>query len=166
VGFPLERTVSDAGTVNRAVCHVSADGWLETVSEVLHIAGDGRRGFAGTEEGRPRQLTGSELVSMNMWGFTPAVFPQLRAGFETFLAGDAPAGASTAAPERAPQDPAKREYLIPSLVHGLIARGEARVRVLATDSTWTGMTHPEDRPVVERRIREMVANGDYPERLW
>jgi hypothetical protein len=165
VGFPLERTVSDAGTVNRAVCHTTPEGWLKTVSEVLHIAADGG-GYTGEDEGHPRRLTGAELVSMNMWGFTPAVFPQLREGFEAFLAGVLPGPADSAAPEGTARDHAKREYLIPSVVQQLIARGEARVRVLATDSRWTGMTHPEDRPVVERRIREMVAAGEYPERLW
>ncbi len=104
VGFPLAATVSDAGTVNRAVCHVTPQGWLESVSEVLHIAADGRGGYAGTEEGRPLRFTGAEPVSMNLWGFTPGVFPQLREGFEAFLA---------AAPEGATQDPARREYLIP-----------------------------------------------------
>ena len=157
VGFPLAATVSEAGTVNRAVCHVSPQGWLETVSEVLHIAADGRGGYAGEEQGRPLRFTGAEPVSMNMWGFTPAVFPQLLEGFEAFLA-DVSRGAAP--------DAAKREYLIPTLVQGLIARNEAGVRVLPTDSMWTGMTHPEDREVVERRIREMVASGEYPERLW
>jgi hypothetical protein len=94
---------------------------------------------------------------MNMWGFTPAVFPQLLEGFEAFL-GDVARGAA--------QDAARREYLIPTLVQGLIARDEAKVRVLPTDSRWTGMTHPEDRGVVQTRIREMVESGEYPERLW
>ena len=157
VGFPLEATVSEAGSVNRAVCQVSREGLLESVSEVLHIATDGRGGYAGEEEGRARRFTGAELVSMNLWGFTPAFLPQLHEGFAAFLAGG-PSGAQT--------DVTKREYLIPSVVQGLIARGEASVRVLPTDSRWTGMTHPEDRTVVEGRIREMVANGEYPERLW
>jgi len=153
VGFPLSRTVSAAGPVNRAVCHASADRWLHTVGEVLHIAADDRGGFTGQEDGRPRHLTGAELVSMNMWGFTPAIFPELEAGFASFLAG-------------APADAATREFLIPTVVQALIARGAARVRVLPTESTWTGMTHREDRGVVEGKIRTMVTSGEYPEHLW
>ncbi len=158
-GFRLDRTVSEAGGVNRAVCRVSAEGWLESVAEVLHIAADGAGGYRGEEAGRPLRFTGEEPVSMNMWGFRPDVFPHLSAGFEAFLRGDA----GTAGPVT---DPLKREYLIPTVVQGLIARGEARVRVLPTASRWTGMTHPEDRPVVEARLRELVARGEYPERLW
>jgi hypothetical protein len=158
-GFRLDRTVSDAGGVNRAACHVSADGWLQSVDEVLHIVADGAGGYRGEEEGRTRTFRGDEPVSMNLWGFTPAIFPHLSAGFDEFLRGEAGTGVARS-------DPLKREYLIPTAVQGLITQGEARVRVLPTESRWTGMTHPEDRPVVEARIREMVARGEYPERLW
>ena len=157
-GFRLDHTLSAAGGVNRAVCRVSPEGWLEEVSEVLHIAADDSGSLRGEEHGVARRFRGDEPVSMNLWAFTPAVFPQLRAGFEAFLR------AGSGGPSRA--DPAKREYLIPTIVQSLIARGEARVRVLPTASRWTGMTHPEDRALVEARIREMVAQGEYPERLW
>jgi hypothetical protein len=171
-GFRLARTTSDAGPVNRAVCHVTGDGWLRSVSEVLHIAADGADGFRGEEHGRTLRLRGDEPVSMNMWAFTPALFDPLRAGFEDFLRGEAPTGAEGAPAEAASAgrqssgDPMKREYLIPTAVQELIARGEAKVRVIPTESPWTGMTHPEDRPVVEARLREMVSNGEYPKQLW
>jgi hypothetical protein len=171
-GFRLARTTSDAGPVNRAVCHVTADGWLRSVSEVLHIAADGAGGFRGEEHGRTLRLGGDELVSMNMWAFTPALFAPLRAGFEDFLratpsSGDAGPAAGTPSAGHPPTGEAtKREYLIPTAVQDLIGRGAARVRVIPTESRWTGMTHPEDRMVVEARIREMVAGGEYPEILW
>ncbi len=158
-GFRLDRTVSEAGGVNRAVCRVSADGWLESVHEVLHIVADGARGYRGEEDGRPTRLAGDEPVSMNMWGFTPAVFPHLADGFASFLR----AAPGTGGPTR---DPLKREYLIPTLIQDLIARGLARVKVLPTGSRWTGMTHPDDRAVVQARIGELVDRGEYPERLW
>ncbi len=158
-GFRLDRTISEAGGVNRAVCTVSADGWLESVHEVLHIAADGSGGYRGEQDGRPRRLAGDEPVSMNMWGFTPAVFPHLAAGFASFLRAEP----GTVRPT---SDPLKREYLIPTLVHDLLARGLARVKVLPTGSRWTGMTHPEDRAVVQGRVREMVERGEYPEQPW
>ncbi len=158
-GFRLDHTLSEAGGVNRAVCEVDGDGWLRAVSEVLHIAADAGGALRGDDHGRPRTLRGDVPVSMNLWAFTPAIFPQLRAGFEAFVRGE-PASAVAHA------DPLKREFLIPTLVQSLISRGEARVRVLPTESRWTGMTHPEDRPVVEARIGEMVGRGEYPERLF
>lgn len=152
-GFPLARTVSAAGPVNRAVCRVSVDGCLESVFEVLNVSADRHGGFRGEERGRTRRYTGSELVSMNMWGFTPALFAHLRAAFRGFLGNPA-------------HDLARAEFLIPAVVQELVRAGAARVRVLATDSQWTGITHPEDRPLVTARLRELVAAGAYPERLW
>jgi UTP-glucose-1-phosphate uridylyltransferase len=147
-GFPLARTVSAAGSVNRAVCGVSPEGWLTSVTEVLDIAADPAGGFHGTDHGVARLYVGSEPVSMNLWAFTPDIFPQLEEGFRAFLAD--------------PDGLERREYLIPTLVQGLVARGAARVRVLPTDSPWTGITHPADRAVVEARLAALVAAGVYP----
>jgi hypothetical protein len=147
-GFPLARTVSAAGAVNRAVCGVSPDGWLTAVTEVLDIVADADGSFHGTDHGAVRRFSGREPVSMNLWAFTPEIFAQLEAGFAAFL-GD-PAGLE------------RREYLIPTLVQQLVAWGVARVRVLPTDSPWTGITHPGDRPAVAARLRALVEAGEYP----
>jgi NDP-sugar pyrophosphorylase family protein len=147
-GFPLARTVSAAGSVNRAVCGVSADGWLTSVTEVLNIVADPAGGFRGEDHGAVRRYGGTEPVSMNLWAFTPDVFPQLEAGFASFLSD--------------PDGLERREYLIPTLMQQLVARGAARVRVLPTDSPWTGITHPADRAVVEARLAALVAAGVYP----
>jgi hypothetical protein len=43
VGYRLRDTLSDAGVVNRGICRIGADGWLESVEEVtLEPAPDGR----------------------------------------------------------------------------------------------------------------------------
>ena len=151
-GFRLAGTISAAGPVNRAVCRVGADGWLESVEEVVRISADAGGGFSSEENGAARRFDGSELVSMNMWGFTPAVFPQFDRLFSGFLAG--------------PDDIASREFLIPAAVQDLIRSGSARVRVLPTESLWTGITHPDDRPRVADFLRELTERGEYPERLW
>jgi hypothetical protein len=169
-GFRLSRTVSAAGPVNRAVCQVTAEGWLDSVVEVLNITGDRHGGFVGEERGRTRRYAGTELVSMNMWGFTPAVFDQLREAFRALL-GDATRPstelpADRGAAGRGPHGLEKLEFLIPTAVQELVSAGKARVRVLPTDSQWTGITHPEDRPLVAAAIRQMVERGEYPERLW
>jgi len=169
-GFRLSRTTSPAGPVNRAVCQVTAEGWLDSVVEVLNITGDRHGGFVGEERGRTRRYAGTELVSMNMWAFTPAVFDQLREAFRAFLGGATrPSGvppADRGTTGRGPHDLEKREFPIPTVVQELVGAGTARVRVLPTDSQWTGITHPEDRPLVVAAIRQMVERGEYPERLW
>ena len=89
---------------------------------------------------------------MNMWGFTPAVFPQLLQYFGEFL--------------HLHGLDAKAECYIPNAVTSLILAGQARVKVLRTNDSWFGVTYREDRPRVVESVRQLVAQGDYPEKLW
>ena len=152
IAYPLRDTLSAAGGVNRAVCRADGDGWLETVEEVVDI----RRLEDGTYQGadahgRPVRLSGDALVSMNLWAFTPAVFTVLRRGFAEFL--------------RQP-GAEQGEFLISNAIRDAVRRGEARVRLLGTRARWLGVTYPDDRPRVAAVLRQLVAAGEYPERLW
>ncbi|MGE5760639.1 MAG: nucleotidyltransferase family protein [Gemmatimonadota bacterium] len=150
VGFRLGDTVPESGGVNRGWCRAGPDGWLESVEEVIGIE-SAPGGFRGTGESGPRTLPPDALVSMNLWGFTPAVFDTLRRGFVEFFH------------ER---DATREEYLIPTAIRSALERGECRVRVLDPGSRWFGVTHPEDRPVVAAAVLQLVREGRYPERLW
>lgn len=154
VGFPLKETLSEQGGVNRARLDTSADMLLEHVEELKAIElREGRMHYAGLSGVAGRvPLSPEQLVSMNMWGFTPAVFEQLRRAFVKFLAVHG-------------KDPAS-EFLLPSIVEDLIAFGGARVRVLPGGGPWCGMTHPQDTPRVAATIRGLVAAGEYPSPLW
>lgn len=150
VGFPLRRTLSPAGPVNRALCRAGTDGWLDDLVEVrqiLSIPGTDPIGMAG---GESITLAADDLVSMNLWGFTPRLFEILADGFRQFL-------------ESGPS--LTDEYFLPEAVSDSIRAGRARVRLLETDSPWCGLSHPADRPAVEAFIRGLIADGVYPERL-
>jgi NDP-sugar pyrophosphorylase family protein len=152
VGFILRNTLSKFGSVARGVCRVNPQDYLESVVELTSIARDGAEIKNTDPEGRTTPLTGDEPVSMNMWGFTPRVFPQLRARFAAFL--------------RAHAGDLKRECYIPSTVNDLVADGEARVKVLRTPDAWFGVTYREDHARVVESVRSLVRAGAYPERLW
>jgi hypothetical protein len=152
VGFTLNNTLSEFGTVARGVCRVSASGYLENVVELTSVARDGGEVKNTDAEGRVTVLTGDEPVSMNFWGFTPGIFGQLRERFETFL--------------RQHGSELKAECYIPNTVGELVAAGQARVKVLRTRDTWFGVTYREDHPRVVENIRRLTAQGVYPERLW
>ena len=147
VGFILRNTLSEHGSVSRGVCECDAEGYLLAVTELTKIAKDGTGAVA---EGR--RLSGDEIVSMNFWGFTPTVFPQLHRNFAAFL-------------RQYGRDP-KSECFIPSTVSALIATGQVRVRVLRSRGHWLGVTYQEDRPLVAEGVRRLVSRGDYPTRLW
>ena len=152
VGFTLKNTLSDHGSVARGVSRVDASNYLTHIVEMMKIERDGS-GAKNTEpDGKVIKLTGDEAVSMNFWGFTPALFPQLKVEFEKFL--------KKAGGEQ------KSECYIPATVGELVTSGQAKVKVLRSPDSWFGVTYREDRPVVVESIRKLIAKGEYPEKLW
>lgn len=152
VGFVLRNTLSDFGSVARGVCQVDPENYLQGVVELTKIERDGAGARDTNPAGNVINLSGDEAVSMNLWGFTPGVFPQLRQSFQEFL-------------ERYGWD-MKSEFFIPSVVNSLVVARKARVKVLRTNASWFGVTYREDRPRVVESVRQLIARGDYPEKLW
>ena len=152
VGFILKNTLSPNGTVARGVSRVDANNYLTNIVEMMKIEPDGS-GAKNTEaDGKITKLTGDEAVSMNFWGFTPALFAQLKVEFEKFL--------KKAGGEQ------KSECYIPATMGDLVTSGRAKCKVLRSADSWFGVTYREDRPQVVESIRKLIAKGEYPEKLW
>jgi UTP-glucose-1-phosphate uridylyltransferase len=152
VGFTLRNTLSDHGTVARGVCRTDAAGRLTDIKELTKLARTAHGAEHRGEDGVVTPLTGDEPVSMNMWGFTPAIFPLLEQDFRAFLA--------THGREL------KSESYIPMTVGALITAGLASCDVLRTPSAWFGVTYREDKPAVQASILAQVRQGAYPAALW
>ena len=152
VGFILRNTLSKFGSVARGVCRVDGKNHLKSVVEMMKIEPDGGGAKNTDAAGQITKLTGEEAVSMNFWGFTPALFPQLKTQFEAFL--------------KKSGNELKSECYIPSTVNDLVIAGQAKVKVLRTNDFWFGVTYREDRPQVVESIRQLIAQGKYPEKLW
>ena len=152
VGFILKNTLSDFGSVARGVSRVDANNYLTNIVEMMKIERDGSGAKNTDADGKITKLNGDEAVSMNFWGFTPALFPQLEVEFEKFL-------------KRADAEQ-KSECYIPATVGDLVTSGQAKCKVLRSSDSWFGVTYREDRPQVVESIRRLVAKGDYPEKLW
>ena len=146
--FQLDKTLSENGSVSRGICEQNSNE-LVTVVETHDI----KKNSAGNIEcDRDISLVGSELVSMNMWGFTPTLFDHLEKMFNDFLTENI--------------SNLKSEFLIPSVVNDLIEKNIEKVQVLKTQSTWFGVTYAEDKPFVESQIKELIQSGEYPVRLF
>jgi UTP-glucose-1-phosphate uridylyltransferase len=152
VGFILRNTLSDFGSVARGVCHQNEQGFLEHVVELTKIERAGDQAQYTDESGQVHPLSGAEIVSMNMWGFTPSLFAHLRQQFATFMV------------ERGHEK--KSEFFLPSVVNNLVTAGQAQVKVLSSSDAWFGITYQQDRPHVIEKIQALVAQGVYPAKLW
>jgi dTDP-glucose pyrophosphorylase len=145
VGFILRNTLSDHGSVARGVCQANANGNLESVLECTKIEKTANGASCDTAG---IQLSGNEIVSMNMWGFKPSIFGYLRQEFGNFL-------------KTAIGNP-KAEFFIPDVVNKLMKKGNVTVKVLETKSTWFGITYPQDKKTVVENVRKLVKSGIYP----
>ena len=154
VGYELLNTLSENGSVARGVCEVDETHRLLSVTERTHIIST-CDGALFTEDGAHyERLPDDTLVSLNLWGFTPDIFPAMEDGFVRFLR------------EAAPKNPLKAEYYLPTVVAESLAAGRATAQVLPCRERWFGVTHRQDKPAVVEAIRQKTAEGVYPDRLW
>lgn len=134
--FPLGVTLSADGPVNRGICRTDDGAWLAGIEEVRGLAAGQREWALDTP------------VSLNCWGFTPAVFPLVQQRFTAHL-------------EAGRGDPGG-EFMLPTAVNDLVAGGQLRVRLLRATGPWIGLTWPGDAPRAAADLARMTAAGDYP----
>ena len=155
IGFELENTLSENGSVSRGICYYDEKGILTGVAEHLDIAKaeDGKVYGDNSVTGEKHvELAANALCSMNMWGFTPDYFAKSEASFHTFL--------------KEFGMELKKEYYIPYAVDVIVKGGEACCEVLSTPSKWFGVTYKEDRPGVVAKFQELADKGVYPTPLY
>lgn len=145
VGFVLNNTLSENGGVTRGVCEVDENGHLTNIVETHNII---RKGDKAEAEDGAKELELDVPVSMNMWGLQPEFLDILEKGFHEFL-------------ETTKADDLKAEYLLPTIIGGLLKEGRAEVTVLNSKDKWFGVTYKEDKESVVNAIKELIEKGIY-----
>lgn len=158
VGYKVENTLSENGTVNRGICR-EENGLLTDVEEHYELGraadGENKGKIVGrNESGEMDVIPEGTPVSMNLWGFSPEYIQVMKKGFEDFLKNEVP------------ENPLKSEFLLHHCADLQIKAGEAGIQVLPTDDKWFGVTYKEDKPEVMARFKDMKEKGIYPEELW
>ncbi len=156
VGFRVGNTLSENGTVARGICSKDEKGNLTTVverTEIQRVPADGPVCYKD-EDGKWVAIDDNTPVSMNMWGFTPDYFEHSEEYFKEFLA------------DPKNMENLKAEFFIPLMVNKLINEKTATVKVLDTTSKWFGVTYAADRPDTVARIKSLVDEGIYPNKLF
>jgi UTP-glucose-1-phosphate uridylyltransferase len=143
IGFKLKDTLSEHGAVARGVCATN-DSQLVSIVETT--------GIQQTDVGAGKKFSGDEIVSMNCWGFTPALFNLLELELKNFLLNNG-------------NNP-KAEFYLPVTVSDMVKQKLAQVHVFTAQATWFGVTFKEDKPRVQIAINELVNRGEYPNRLF
>lgn len=156
VGFSLKNTLSDNGGVTRGLCKVRPPHThVVDVVETKNIIKTPRGAQANGVE-----LDLDTLVSMNMWGFpakegcAPHFLEVLEENFRSFFR------------EEVAADPLKAEYLLPTLIGGMLRRNECTLKVLPSQDKWFGVTYQEDKAAVVESFRQLIQAGVYQKDLY
>jgi choline kinase len=154
VGYEVNKTLSENGTVSRGVCSIDEDNFLTSIVERTKIERNAEGTIVFHDLGEDEALEENTPVSMNLFGFTPDYFAYSEEYFKGFLA------------DPANQTNLKAEFFIPLMVNKLVGANEARLKVLSTTSQWFGVTYKEDKPMLVAKIEKLIEEGVYPRNLW
>lgn len=139
VGYNILETLSQHGPVSRAILD-HTDNRLNSIIEVKEIY------YNQSIENEDK------LVSMNMFGFNSDYLEFSEKLFIEFLTNYI--------------NDEKEEFYIPSAVNTLINKSLCTMEVIKTSSKWFGVTYSEDRENVISKIKDLIGQNKYPEKLW
>ena len=152
VGYQLNKTLSDFGSVSRGICITDEKNQLLEITETHKIRPEKEKILCESSSGDTIELNGNEVVSMNFWGFHPSIFVSIESQFVDFL-------------NLSINNP-KSEFYIPFVVYEMVKKDIVSVDVLTADSPWFGVTYKEDKPYVIEQIQKLTDAGFYPKQLW
>ncbi len=148
VGFALENTLTENGSVSRGVCEIK-DGMLQSVTEHTKITREGDH-LRNDGIGPMKILPLGAIASVNVWGLHADMFPAMTESFKAFL------------DDLTEENALTKEFFLPAFVDSLIKTGKADVEVLPTTSKWYGVTYREDKDNVMAAMKQMHEDGIYP----
>ena len=153
-GHTLAATVSEHGSVSRAICQVE-DEFLTDIREIRKIKKhtDGIN-YLDEDTGECKPIDGASIVNMLAFAFKPTIFEEIEKNFASFFENK--------------KNPLEGEYFLNSVVKKLIKNNSATMKVLpvSPEDRWMGVTYPEDMQMAKTAIWELISQGHYPEKLW
>lgn len=154
VGFILENTLTENGTVARGICEVNKNQNQNLISITERTAIKRFNNDTKYTEDNENwiDIEKGSIVSMNIWGFKPTIFEELEKEFPKFL-------------ENIADNELKAEFYLPSVVDKMVKEEQATVKVLVSKEQWYGVTYKEDKLKVCESIGQLMGTV-YPSKLW
>ena len=151
IGYQLDKTLSEHGTVSRGVCEVDAKGNLVSINERTKIYAAQDKVIYEKDDVK-YEVPANSSVSMNFWGFHQSVFAEAGELFHKFVLEN--------------KENIKAEFFIPIIADEFIKVDGNTIKVIPTLSQWFGVTYKEDAPSVKKSIDKLIADQVYPASLW
>ncbi|MBS1729216.1 MAG: nucleotidyltransferase [Bacteroidetes bacterium] len=151
IGYQLENTLSEHGSVSRGVLSVNEQNEMTGIDERLKIYYKNDQ-IVFEENKEEYVLPEGTKVSMNFFCFSPAYLQLCDSEFKIFI-------------QEYGQE-LKSEFLVPKIADLFIKSGQGVIDVIPTTSKWFGVTYKEDAPIVQESLNKLIADKMYPTNLW
>lgn len=152
IGYKLENTMSDNGTVKRGVCF-SKNGYLTQNNDYVIEKIDDNIIGTSLVDNTKINLNASQEVSMLMYGLDYSVIDYIEKGFTNFF-------------ETNKDNLDKCEYLLPIVLTDMIEDNKIRIRLIPTKEKWMGVTYKEDLQTLKDYLQSLVKSNNYPKSLY
>ncbi len=152
ISYPYDKTSSKYGSVKRAVCF-GKDGIINDLIESSIITKDGYALAEPLDGSQCFEIPLDQSVSMNMFAFHNNFFKYLEDYFNDYF-------------KQSDEDILKNEALLPNVVKKHLNNNDIKLMDVVTNALWLGMTYKEDLEEVKSKINELIARGEYPNKLW
>ncbi|MCI8588508.1 MAG: nucleotidyltransferase [Bacilli bacterium] len=152
IGYYIQNTLTDHGSVKRGVC-ISDQEYLKAMIE-SNVSLLNNKIVAQPLDGRSEfEVTGDNLVSMNMFCFSPIIFSYIEEKMNIFF-------------KENQFQLEECEFLMPDVLTQAIEEKKATVQIIPTEAKWMGVTYKEDKDGVVSSLEDLIEKGVYPEELW
>jgi hypothetical protein len=151
IGYQLNKTLSENGTVSRGVCEVDDKNELISIKERTKIYKENNK-IIFEENEQKFEVPYNSSVSMNFWCFHPDVFAKTATLFQQFV--------------QTNKENTKSEFFIPIIADDFVQKDKGIIEVVPTAAQWFGVTYKEDAPTVKASLDKLIADGEYPTSLW
>lgn len=153
IGYKLENTLSENGSVSRGICTTNENGHLTQVVEYQNIFEEAGIIYGDGPNHSREILPENSIVSLNTWGFSPYIFEEIEKNVTLFTQSSIDVQMT-------------EECFLPSVVDQMIQANEVSVSVLPCHGQWYGVTYQEDLEFVQNAVAKMIQEGMYPENLF
>jgi NDP-sugar pyrophosphorylase family protein len=146
ITFPVYKTLSKNGTVNRAEIFAENNFLTKTV-EREKISYSNQELCYVEANGKMKKLKKDTLVSMNMWVFTPQIFSYISSNLSAFINNWKTNHAL--------------EYQLPHVVDEMIKKENYKIKIITTNEEWIGVTYQEDKHLAKQLLKKLHLEGKY-----
>ncbi|MFX0555595.1 nucleotidyltransferase family protein [Maribacter sp. CXY002] len=148
LGYTLQDTLSEHGSVSRGVCEVNGDNLISVQERLKLIKVDDDI----IDEDTNLKFNGTEQASMNFWVCRPSIFNKIESAFRVFLNDE----------DRI----ANSELYLPFMIQEMLQAKEIEVKCIPSGGDWFGVTYASDKEKAMESLQNKTKEGQYVSPLW